>query len=165
RRSTSPRPREEPQSRRQGSVSFPLMVALFTGPESSFAENQMSFPSTQARMRSRYDDEGQLSRRDCGADLHHLHGRAPVNEPLRYDPHRAALEPVAGDADRNRTGRTLHMGDFERQLKLKIHARGRCGGPPVPGMTAGLLLVVAGLLLFLDNLGILPFANPGAYWP
>jgi len=39
------------------------------------------------------------------------------------------------------------------------------GGPLGPGMTIGILLVLGGTLLFLDNLNILPFETARAFWP
>jgi len=47
------------------------------------------------------------------------------------------------------------MGDSENK-SLKM---------PGSGMIVGLLLIVAGVLLFLDNLNILPFETARAFWP
>ena len=38
-------------------------------------------------------------------------------------------------------------------------------GPIGTGMILGLLLILGGALLFLDNLNILPFETAGAFWP
>ncbi len=37
--------------------------------------------------------------------------------------------------------------------------------PNRSGSVFALILIVAGALLFLDNLGLLPINNIGAYWP
>lgn len=52
------------------------------------------------------------------------------------------------------------MVDFEKR-ELKKDSTGPLG----PGMTVGLLLVLGGTLLFLDNLNILPFEAARAFWP
>jgi len=52
------------------------------------------------------------------------------------------------------------MVDFEKREIKKD-----CYGPPGAGITIGLLLVLGGTLLFLDNLDILPFAAARAFWP
>lgn len=59
------------------------------------------------------------------------------------------------------------MGDFEnRPLRIRVRASGTFGGGPVgPGLAIGLFLIVAGALLFLDNLNILPFEAAGLIWP
>lgn len=52
------------------------------------------------------------------------------------------------------------MVDFEKR-----EMRRDCAGPLGPGVTIGLLLVLGGTLLFLDNLHVLPFETAGAFWP
>jgi hypothetical protein len=52
------------------------------------------------------------------------------------------------------------MVDFEKREMRKAW-----GGPLGPGMTIGILLVLGGTLLFLDNLNVLPFETAGAFWP
>lgn len=57
------------------------------------------------------------------------------------------------------------MVDFEkRPLTFRTGLRMNPGGLG-PGMFVGLLLVLLGSLLFIDNLNILPFSIAGAFWP
>jgi len=57
------------------------------------------------------------------------------------------------------------MVDFEkRPITIRGGLKASCG-PAGPGMMFGLLLVLLGTLLFIDNLDILPFSVAGAFWP
>ncbi|MDE3195674.1 MAG: hypothetical protein KGN84_04980 [Acidobacteriota bacterium] len=57
------------------------------------------------------------------------------------------------------------MVDFEkRPITVKAGLRLSLGGVG-PGAVFGLLLVLLGTLLFIDNLNILPFSVAGAFWP
>jgi predicted membrane protein len=61
------------------------------------------------------------------------------------------------------------MVDFERRpitVKTSANAGFRLNiGVAGPGMFVGLLLVVLGTLLFIDNLDLLPFSVAKAFWP
>ena len=55
------------------------------------------------------------------------------------------------------------MDDYTRsRLRARMMAR---GGPGRHSSMAALILIAAGTVLFLDNLGLLPFAHVRAYWP
>ena len=57
------------------------------------------------------------------------------------------------------------MVDFEkRPIALRGGLRMNLG-PVGPGMVGGMLLVLLGTLLFIDNLDLLPFSVAGAFWP
>lgn len=58
------------------------------------------------------------------------------------------------------------MGYRENEERpLKFHVRSSLSGPLSGGMILGLLLIIGGTLLFIDNLGILPIALEDAFWP
>jgi len=57
------------------------------------------------------------------------------------------------------------MGNYQNQpIGFKVRAR-LGGGPLGSGAIVGLMLIVGGSLLFLDNLAILPFDVTDAFWP
>ena len=57
------------------------------------------------------------------------------------------------------------MVDFEkRPISLRGGLRASCGAAG-PGMIFGMLLVLLGTLLFIDNLDILPISVTAAFWP
>ncbi len=52
----------------------------------------------------------------------------------------------------------------EQRQRIRFDRR-FCEGPVKPGMVLGMLLVIAGSLMFIDNLAILPFRAAGMIWP
>lgn len=56
--------------------------------------------------------------------------------------------------------------DENEDRPLKFHLRAALnGGPLSGGMILGMLLIIGGALLFIDNLGILPITLEDAFWP
>jgi predicted membrane protein len=51
------------------------------------------------------------------------------------------------------------------KIKIGVTVNGNSADSGLHASFTALVLIVAGALLFLDNLGLLPFANVGAYWP
>jgi hypothetical protein len=56
---------------------------------------------------------------------------------------------------------------LQQEIRDQAHSRisARRGGPAKQGIVVGVLIIAAGVLLFLDNIGLLRFHNIWEFWP
>src|SRR3954467_7031674 len=74
----------------------------------------------------------------------------------------AALEPAAGNVSEEDTSMAEDHVDVRIQSEGGMCSRRR---PPTPGVIIAILIIAAGVLLFLDNLGLFHIYNIWRLWP